>query len=142
MTSLERTELVLIALAALASAVLGGMFPSSLSPGILVLTASSMLLGQGLLRDLWVKYGVKAPAHQGQKIVCMCMESTVGMTGVIAGVAVLFAGVDGNWMLPAWFWPAFVAGMGVCGFVMKDLIIDIDNRSIRREKNHRSIIVW
>ena len=138
----EKAELSLVACAVALSVPLRPWLPTAMAPGLLILSASGLLLFQGLLRDLWIKYGTRPDGEAGTKILCMCMESTIGTTGVIAGAAALLGGLGGVWSLPGLFWPLFALGVGSTGFLIKDLIIDVDHRSIRREKGHRSIIVW
>jgi len=144
MTSREKSELVLIAVAIGASTALKNKLPAKMSSGDLVLYASIVLLAQGLVRDLWIKYAtpkVEAkPAKTGP--ICMCMESTVGVLGVIAGLLLLFVGTRTPLELATWFWPAVVGGVLVLGFLIKDFVLDWRTRSIRREKDHQSIVFW
>jgi hypothetical protein len=127
-----------------------------------ILTASVLLLGQGLIRDLWMKYGAKRehPAAEAQstatdaaqtgpaappkpqRIVCMCAESTVGVAGVVAGLTVVLCGIRSTVDLPSVFWPALVLIVGVTGFIIKDYVLDWKSRSVRRVKDHSSIIPW
>ena len=150
MRTREKIELGLIATVAAAAWFFAARLPVKLPAGYLILAASVLLLGQGLLRDLWVKYGAKkdhpaaetqAPAAK-QKIVCMCMESTVGVAGVIGGLAILLCGIGRIVEVPLYFWPALVLCVGVVGFVIKDFVLDWKARSVRRVKDHQSIIPW
>src|SRR5262245_48252220 len=105
MTTREKVELLLICIVAGAAWFLAAKLPQKLAVGEVVLAASVFLLGQGLLRDLWIKYVVKpaAPAEP-RRIVCMCMESTVGVVGVTAGAAILLCGIRSSVQLPNVFW--------------------------------------
>jgi hypothetical protein len=145
MTAREKGELILIALAACVAYVFREKLPQHWPLGNLVLSASVILLGQGLLRDLWIKYVVrKAPHAPGtrQAISCMCMESTVGVIGVIAGLLLVAVRASAQISLPPWFWPALVATIGVAGFLIKDLVIDFKAWTIRREPDHQNIVFW
>lgn len=144
MTSREKGELVLIAVAIGASAALKNKMPAKLSSGDLVLYASILLLAQGLVRDLWIKYAAPKVEAKPKKSgpICMCMESTVGVLGVIAGLMLLFVGTQTPMKLASWFWPALVGGVLVIGFLIKDFVLDWRTRSIRREKDHQSIVFW
>ncbi len=160
MRTREKIELGLIATVAVATWFFATRLPVKLPAGYLILAASVLLLGQGLLRDLYVKYVAKkdhpaADPSTGsgptpstgsgtapKRIVCMCMESTVGVAGVIGGLAILLCGIGRIIEVPTFFWPALVIGVGVVGFVIKDFVLDWKARSVRRVKDHQSIIPW
>ena len=72
----------------------------------------------------------------------MCMESTVGVAGVIGGLAVLLCGLGRPVEVALFFWPALVLAVGITGFVIKDFVLDWKARSVRRVKDHQSIIPW
>ena len=57
MRTREKTELGLIAVVAALAWFFAAKFPARLSVGYLILAAAVLLLGQGLLRDLWIKFG-------------------------------------------------------------------------------------
>ncbi len=150
MTLREKVELLLISAAAGAAAAIPGL-PRRVATGELILAASVLLLGQGLIRDLWIKYRAPkpppAPADAAEPskprgLFCMCMESTVGMLGVIAGCGIVLAGVRHPIDLPAYFWPVAVLVIGVIGFVIKDYVLDWKTWSIRREKDHQNVVFW
>ena len=192
MRTREKIELGLIATVSVVTWFFATRLPVKLPAGYLILAASVLLLGQGLLRDLYVKYVAKkdhpaadpstgsglapstgsglapstgsglapstgsglapstgsglAPSTGSgtapKRIVCMCMESTVGVAGVIGGLAVLLCGIGRIIEVPTFFWPALVIGVGVVGFVIKDFVLDWKARSVRRVKDHQSIIPW
>lgn len=147
MTSREKGELVLILLAVAAAATLHARLPAKMSSGDIVLYASILLLAQGLVRDLWIKFtGPKptenaAPKHASGPI-CMCVESTVGVLGVIVGLLFVFVGTQTSVKLESWFWPTLVGGTLTFGFLIKDFVLDWRTRSIRREKDHQNIVFW
>ena len=72
----------------------------------------------------------------------MCMESTVGASGVIAGCAILLCGIRTSVELPLVFWPLLILVVCAIGFAIKDLVIDWKTWKIRHEKDHQSIIPW
>jgi len=147
MTRREKVELLMIALAIAASVLFRAHLPHRMATGDLVLCASVLLLIQGLLRDLWIKYaprtdGELSPQPVPKRIICVCMESTVGVVGVIGGLTLIGAGISNTVVLESWFWTILVAGVTIFGFLIKDLILDWKTKSIRREKNHQSVIFW
>ena len=143
MTTREKVELLLICIVAGAAWFFAARLPHQLAAGEVIAYSSAFLLFQGLLRDLWIKYVAKpeAPA-QPRKFACMCMESTVGAAGVIAGLTVLLCGIRTSVQLPLFFWPALVLVVGAIGFLIKDLVIDWKTWKVRREKDHQSVIPW
>lgn len=143
-TKREKGELVLIVLATSGSAALHTRFPAKLSSGDIVLYASILLLAQGLVRDLWIKYTTPKPTAKPEAVgpICMCVESTVGVLGVIAGLLLLFAGTHTPLKLASWFWPVLVCGVLIVGYLIKDLVLDWRTKTIRREKDHQSIVFW
>ena len=147
----EKVELALIVLATLAAWRLASVLPVSVPAGHLILAASVLLLGQGLLRDLWIKFGPKpaavaepvpTDAAKPQRIVCMCMESSVGVAGVIAGLCILLCGIGRRIEVSPYCWPALVLVVGITGFIIKDFVLDWKNRTVKRVKDHQSVIPW
>jgi hypothetical protein len=143
MTTREKVELLLICIVAAAAWFFAAKLPHNLRAGEIILAASGILLFQGLLRDLWIKYVARPPAPvQPRKIMCMCMESTVGASGVIAGAAILLCGIRHSVDLPQLFWPLLILIVGIVGFAIKDLVIDWKTWRVRKEKDHQSVIPW
>lgn len=144
-TRAEKIESGLIALAIGAVTMLAKWLPDSLELGSLLAIGALALLVQGLLRDLWLlakqrKQAMGIAAHQ-EEARCMCMESTVGLSGVFAGVVITAVGVSAVVPMAAWAWP--LGGMAVwgVGFVMKDVVIQWSPWKLRRVKDHGSILV-
>jgi hypothetical protein len=143
-TRAEKVELGLIALAIGGVTVLAKWLPESLELGSLLAIAALALLVQGLLRDLWLlakqRKQAGGTAHQ-EEARCMCMESTVGLSGVFAGVVLTAVGVSVRIPVAAWAWP--LGGMVVwgVGFAMKDVVIQWSPWKLRRVKDHGSILV-
>jgi hypothetical protein len=109
----------------------------------IVLKLSALLLAQSLGRDITVLlrsriYPAIAPRKEAQ---CFCMESTVGVTGVVAGISLAGLGVSTNVVIPQWgFCLALLATMSM-GFAIKDLVISWNPFGLRREKDHLNLIV-
>ncbi len=145
MTSIEKYEIALIVMATFFSAALLAHFPDKLSSGDMVLYASVLLLAQGLVRDLWIKYSTTRPIATPTtafKPICMCLESSVGLLGVVAGLLMVFVGTQTPLQLVSWFWPIAIGGVLAIGFLIKDFVLDWRTRSIRREKDHQNIVFW
>lgn len=149
MIARDRGEAALIVVAAAAAALLHPWFPASSRLGLLVLAGAATLLAQGLVRDLWIlqqrrqrRARPAPPAGPPRGAACACVESTLGLTGVVVGGALLFAGAGGRISLPAWFWPAFVLCVGGLGFALRELVVDFGRLALRRERDHSSLRVW
>lgn len=143
-TRAEKIELGLIVVAVCALATWSKRLPPSLELGSLFAIVALALLGQGLLRDVWLlakrRNAGGATAHR-EEARCMCMESTVGLSGVLVGVVLTAAGVPVVVRLPAGAWIVSGAIVWAAGFAMKDVVIQWSPWKLRRVKDHGSIWV-
>ncbi|HTJ79112.1 MAG TPA: hypothetical protein VL357_08960 [Rariglobus sp.] len=144
-TRAEKTELGLISLTVGVVVFVSGRLPASLELGSLLAVAALALLGQGLVRDLWLLSRQKQQAAGGGvrhgEMKCMCLESTVGLGGVFAGVVLSAAAVPVVVSVPSWSWPVAGAVVWGVGFAMKDVVIQWSPWRLRRVKDHGSILV-
>lgn len=143
MTSAEKAELTLIPLASLACFLAAPILPGRIALGSLLLVVFVLLLSQGLLRDLWLLAHNRrgAPSGAARTLSCMCVESVVGATGVLAGIVVLGAGIGRPIDIGAAGWALAVFAVTATGFAIKDLVFEWNPWSIRRDKDHLNIIV-
>lgn len=153
MNKTDKVEIALICLATVLAAAATKILPRQLALGEIALAASALLLGQGLARDLWLKYGRKnvaepvcvvrkgndTPTGNRKPAACMCVESSIGAFGIVAGALALLSGASGTATLPVYFWPVLVPTVGFIGFAMKSLVIDWKARRIRIESDHSSV---
>lgn len=167
LTMLEKIELISIPLFGIGFCLLLPMIPISapiftfillpdvLSLGSLLLLMSSLLLLQGLVRDLSLLARAKrmpqSTVSEGAVRAgrCMCMESTVGMTGILLGIGILGFGGFGDFgdfginqpiRMANWEWSVLVMLMMSFGFAIKDLVIQTDPWRIVRDKDHMNIV--
>ncbi len=142
-TRAERIELALVAAAVALTAVAAPRLPRSVELGSLGASAALALLGQGFLRDLWRlrRQRVAPPDKPAEEARCLCVESTIGLTGVLTGVALTALGVTWRVGLPAWAWPALGTLVWAAGYAMKDLVLQWRPWRVRRMRDHGSIIV-
>lgn len=147
----EKVELALIPLAAVAAfqAAELGLLPASLAFGEVVMAAAAGLLGQGLIRDLHLKYVARhepeaacALTPGAPRGAAMCMESVIGMALICFGALLLFSGDTRPVALDAGRWGFGVAALGLAGFLLKDVVIDFRTRGLRIEKAHRNVVFW
>ncbi len=142
MTPAEKIELALIPMIGLAGWFSAGWLPADISIGLLLLGASVLLLLQGLVRDLWLISRRVQQSQQGvpQQALCMCVESTVGVTGVVAGLVVLGSTIDSKLSASPLLISILATGSLAFGFAVKDLIFEFRPFRIRRDKDHLNIV--
>jgi hypothetical protein len=149
MTTFEKIELGLIPLAGLAfylfAPALPLLFPAQLGVGRLLTLISALLLFQGLVRDVFLLAKQKRMAQHQQApkpLRSMCLESTVGVLGLLLGAGLSGVGWDSDppLVMAAWAWGVLVVLIMSVGFAMKDLVIDSRPWRIRRDKDHMNIL--
>jgi hypothetical protein len=142
MTTAEKIEVTLIPLAGVAILLMGEWLPTAIGIGSLLLASSVLLLFQGLLRDLWLLFKRKRDTQSGkrQEILCMCVESTIGVTGVVAGLVIFGSAINRPVLMSPWIWILLVVAVLTIGFAIKDFIFEWRPFRIRRDKNHLNIV--
>jgi hypothetical protein len=142
MTTAEKVELALILVFGAGLWLMAPELPDKLDVGNLVLGTSALLLLQSLIRDLWLLAREKRAAQRSprRKARCMCVESTVGATGIIVGIVLLGSGIDGSVVMNDWMWtPLVMVVMGI-GFVIKDYVLEWGPLRVRRDRDHMNIV--
>jgi hypothetical protein len=106
MDAAEVFELGLIPSVGAATWWLSTALPTRIGLGKLLLWASVMLLLQSLLRDLWLlaKARRNAPTTPPRIARCMCVESIVGMTGIVTGLLLFSFGISKPVTMERWSW--------------------------------------
>ena len=136
-------SLVPVAVASLAVASQGHL-PREVEVGSLLTAAALLLLLQGLVRDLYLLVRQRsAPSAPRRRMRCMCLESSVGLGGVLLGIGLAV-------LLPAWRLPLTTGGVVVgssavlvFGYATKDLVVTWGPVGLRRDPDHANIIpVW
>jgi hypothetical protein len=143
MTRAEWIELTTIVVTAAASFFARPLLPSAMPLWQIVLGLSVLLLAQSLVRDVAILFRKRhsQTSEPRQEAQCFCLESTVGMTGVIAGA--LFVGLGNAHQIPISHLEFSIAVMGILtlGFIIKDFVISWNPIGARREKDHLNLIV-
>ena len=142
MTTAERIELALIPLVGVAVWWISERLPAQIGIGSLLLAASVLLLLQGLVRDLWLLFKRRQDSHAGpgQEALCMCVESTVGVTGVVAGLIVLGSAADSTVFVSRTLWSILAVAVMIIGFAIKDFVFEWRPFRIRRDKDHVNLV--
>jgi len=111
--------------------------------GEIIAGFSLVILLQGLVRDLWLLRQARRQANAAptRAVRCMCVESALGITGVLGGFGLAGLGLSQ---------PVFVNGLElarclgaalVTGFLLKDFVFEWLPFRIYREANHAQVIV-
>lgn len=142
MRTIEWVELSLVAGATFATAWLVPWLPVRLPIGTVGLVAASILLSQGLLRDVWLLWRSRRAESGAASIVqrCICLESSVGVLGIALGVVLLLSGVGGSVELGRPGWLGLVLVVLAAGFFLKDWTFAWNPWRLQREKDHASVI--
>jgi hypothetical protein len=143
MTRAEWIEVIVISIVVAGSWPARLLFPSTMQLWQVVLDLAALLLAQSLVRDIAIlmRQRYSKPAGPQKETQCFCMETTVGVTGMVAAAAL--AGL-GNSAILAFRWWEFslaIAGTLAVGFLIKDLVISWNPLGVRREKDHLNLIV-
>jgi hypothetical protein len=118
------------------------LLPGALALGELMLGLAVIVLLQTLVRDLWrLRAARRAPATPATRARCMCMESVIGLAGIVCGALVLAAGVLPRVEVePLMLSLALLLALGV-GFGVKDFVIEAAPWRIRRAPDHVHLLV-
>ena len=138
----EKFELIAIPAAVVLAAILVPQTGATIELGELIAGAALLLLLQGFVRDLWLlRQARRSPASTPVRSArCMCVESTVGLTGVIAGIALVGFGLTTPIHLtPLGFLLSIVSILGA-GYLLKDFVFEWSPWKIYREKDHSQVI--
>lgn len=138
----EKVELALIPVAVAAVGLTSRWLPGHLGTGELLVTACLAWLVQGGVRDLWLLYRLKSrPATTPpRRLACLCLESSVGLAGVLLGVGLALSGLGGSVTLSPARWMLLAAVVFTAGFLAKDLVISWRPLAVRRDPDHHSVI--
>ena len=117
--------------------------PSPTPFWLMVLCVSALLLLQSLVRDVAILLrSRRAPTTDpGREAQCFCLESTVGLTGVIAGAALVGLGSSARVTISHFAFSLAVAATMALSFGIKDLVITWNPLGLRQDKDHLNLIV-
>ncbi len=139
----QRVEIGLVAAATVVLALLDARLPRTVAIGSLVAVSAILLLLQGFVRDLWLRHEQRRQKHPAalEEAHCMCLESTLGLTSILVGVALTVVGFDRPLALSRGAWPVLAAAIWTLGFGIRDVVLQWRPWAIRRVRNHGSIVV-
>lgn len=142
MSPAEKFELAAIPVVTAGVAWLAPRAGVTLEVGELLAGAALLILVQGFFRDLWLlrqarRQSAAAPAREAR---CMCVESALGMTGVVAGIGLVGLGFTRSVFLSGPVLAAVVFVAMTVGFLLKDFVFEWSPWKIYREKDHAQVI--
>ena len=142
MTKLEKTELAMIPLSGIFVFLISSSLPSQLSVGNALLLFSALLLLQSLIRDLSILFlSEKNAASATPKVMrCLCVESAIGMTGVLLGAGILGLGITQQIQMDKLAWGISVTCLVGVGFAIKDFVVQANPWRIFRDKDHLNVV--
>ena len=146
LTTLEKAELLLILLSMASLVVVTEFlsifsFPASALLGHIVLWLCGLLLFQGLIRDLWLLRTSKAQSNAKKTAKMMCIESSIGLLGILVGLLLSLYFSSLTIALVNWVWIALIAMILVFGFFLKDYVFAFNPLRIAREPDHLNVVV-
>lgn len=141
MTIGEKVELAIIPIVGIAVLLMAQALPTQISIARLLLDAAALLLLQSLVRDLWLlRRRSSAPSAGRRAARCMCVESTIGASGVAAGALLIGIGFDQAITIDSRLWSALAVVVLGTGFAIKDYVIEWNPWRIRKDKDHINIV--
>ncbi len=110
--------------------------------GRLLLAASAILLLQGLVRDLSLLARQRRIAQRAPRRVarCLCVESTVGATGIVIGAVLLGAGSGAFFVVSGWMLSVLLIAQMSLGFLIKDTVLEWSPWRLYQDKDHLNIV--
>ena len=142
MTRAEITELTLIPLVAAGYANFTSPQTACTPVGSILISCALLLLVQSLVRDLYLLVRMRRTPQATTRTSarCLCLESAVGLSGVVAGALLLGAAVPYGFVMDGWAWGAVSFATLLLGYRIKDYVFEWNPWRIRRDKDHHQII--
>jgi hypothetical protein len=145
MPTLSFAEKVELGAIPIATALAGWLAPRTgmtLELGEFIAGRALLLLLQGFFRDLWLLREARrkksfAAAREAR---CICVESAIGLTGVVAGIGLVGLGLARPVFVGSTGLAAGVAVTMIAGFLLKDFVFEWVPWKIYREKDHAQVI--
>ncbi len=107
------------------------------------LWASALLLLQSLVRDIWLLMKARRGAQKNPQtaIRCMCVESSLGIAGIVIGAILFGSGIGRPMPMGRWQWSMAALLVMGGGFLIKDYLLESKPWRIRKHKGHVNIVV-
>ena len=141
MSPAEKFELAAIPVVTAGVAWLAPRTGVTLEAGELIAGAALLILVQGFFRDLWLlRQARRRPASPAREARCMCVESALGLTGVVVGIGLVGLGFTRAVFLNMPVLAAAVFAAMTVGFLLKDFVFEWSPWTIYREKDHAQVI--
>jgi len=140
MTTAEKVELVLIVGFCGLVYSLSTSFTQALALPRLVLYLAGAFLLQSLIRDLFILLVNRKRSSQAHESECMCVESALGISGVVFGAILFVSGFGSNITLsPIALALTLLVTLLSC-FFLKDYVFSWRPWRLYKVKNHLNIV--
>jgi hypothetical protein len=137
MTAHERIEVAGLAILTAAAAAFARQLPHRVALADVLLVGAAFLLVQGLVRDVGRLAQARRDARTARPaVMCVCVESTVGVAAIVAGAVLLFAWTPIVFSPTRLAWPLGVAALGAFGFVTRNVVFDWKRRRFASDPTH------
>ncbi|MEM7195749.1 MAG: hypothetical protein AAF402_12415 [Pseudomonadota bacterium] len=116
---------------------------SDIEFGRLVLLCTLVLFAQTLLRDFWLLYRARRNRSlqvAERRATCFCLESSVAFLLLIVGLGLFLTNTGGTWQMTSFRWSVVIGMTLLCGFAMRDFVIQWRPWSVYRDPDHGNII--
>ena len=142
LSPVEKIELAAIPFATMLAAWLAPRPGLKLELGELIAGSALLILVQGFFRDLWLLREArhKQSAVPAREARCLCVESALGLTGVVAGIGLAGLGLTTAISLSGAGLAAGVGTVLTTGFLLKDFVFEWSPWKLYREKDHVQVI--
>jgi len=138
----NKVEPVIIAITGFVVYFAADLFPQQLGIARLFLYLAALLLLQSLLRDLWILSRRSSNnVMPTKKASCLCLESVVGIIGIVIGALFFGFGFDQAVSIKPWAWSVMLTFVLGFGFLIKDYVLQWRPWRIYQDKDHRNIVV-
>jgi hypothetical protein len=136
-------ELSLIFLAGLVFWSFSFQGPQNVAVGQYMLWLAGLFLVQTLLRDFWLlaKLRFYGNSREYSRIPAFCVESLLGLLGVVAGSVILLSGVSYTIKLDQPGWTISIVLTMVLCFGLRDIVFQWHPWKIYKDPDHANIIV-
>ena len=144
MSVVEKAELGLIFLFVIGLAFTMSIIAPETQFSVVILFSSSLFFCQSLFRDLWYLYAKRRRTKNSNQVEtkqCMCVESMLGLFGVVLGLLLFISSFDIPITLAKGSVIAIAAAILIVGFLIKDYVFEWNPWRIYKEKDHMNIIV-
>ncbi len=145
LSQLEKAEIafILVMVSLVVWSSFFGLLPAKIRISSLILILSNIILVQSLLRDLILVTRSKKNKKQLKPERCICLESTIGLSGVVIGgfVMIFLASYNSLLVMSPLKWSVMSALGLISCYMMKDWVLTWSPFGVKYDKDHIHFLV-